>query len=219
MKSKPQGSLEGTMLGNILKTRIAVIAANWVFQGMRYMCGYEISLKIILDILIALPLLYLMLEKLSVGYAFLLAAVIAHTINWIINGHFFVLMRYVAPIPKTEQHFETFIEHMKVSALQWKSIDSIAIYGSYCRGNLHKHSDLDVRVITHPGILNAIKGSLFCFMQRAIAFLSIFPLDIYCIDRMELLDRLRGDEKPIVLFDNTGRLSDRYGVEMERQNV
>lgn len=219
MKSKPQGRLEGTLVGNILKTRLAVIAANWVFQGMRYMNGYEIGLKLILDAITAIFLYYFMFGKISTILAFAISIIIAHTINWIINGHFFVLMRYVAPIPKTEQHFADSVYKLKTSALKWNSIDSIAIYGSYCRGNLHKYSDLDVRVITHPGALNAINGSLFCFMQRAIAFLSIFPLDIYCTNRIEQLDRLRDDEKPIILFDNTGRLSSRYDTKAGHHNA
>ena len=210
MKSKPQGKLEGTIVGNILKTRVAVIAANWVFQGMRYMNLYEIGLKMLLNVVIASLFIFLMLERTSAFSVIIISIVISHTINWIINGHFFVLMRYVAPIPKTELEFESFIGKLKKAALEWKSIDSVAIYGSYCRGNLHEFSDLDVRVITHPGYFNAAKGALFCFLQRAIAFVSIFPLDIYCIDKTSSLNRMRNDEMPFILFDHSGRTSDLY---------
>ena len=211
MKAKPQGKLEGSILGRILKTKLAVIASNWVFQGMRYMNIYEISLKLLIDVLIAFILLRFLLDEISLIPAILIALIIAHTINWVINGHIFVLMRYVAPVPKTEKHFEDFITKMKVSALRWKSVDGVAIYGSYCRGALHKYSDLDVRVITSPGVSNAIYGSIFCFYQRLIAFFQIFPLDVYCCDKMEFLDQLRDDEKPFILIDHSGRLSKRYG--------
>lgn len=211
MKAKPQGKLEGSILGRILKTRLAVIASNWVFQGMRYMNIYEIGLKLFLDILFVFILLNFFLKEIPLLPAVLIALLSAHTINWIINGHIFVLMRYVAPVPKTEKHFEDFITKIKTSALRWKSIDGVAIYGSYCRGNLHQFSDLDVRVITRPGIMNAVYGSIFCFYQRLIAFFYIFPLDIYCCDKMEFLDQLRDDEKPFILIDHSGRLSARYG--------
>lgn len=210
MKIKPQGRLEGSLLGNILKARVAVIASNWVFQGMRYMNVYEITLKLSLDALLLLIALNYLVDVMLTVPALVTALVIAHTINWIINGHLFVLMRYVTPVAKTEKQFEYFIEKMKAAALKWKSIDAVAIYGSYCRGTLHKYSDLDVRVITHPGVLNAIKGAVFCFFQRAVAFVSIFPLDVYCSDSMDYLDRLRDDERPAILFDFSGRLSDRY---------
>ena len=101
------------------------------------------------------------------------------------------------------------------AALKWESIDSVAIYGSYCRGNLHEYSDLDVRVVTHTGYFNAIKGALFCFLQRAIAFFSIFPLDIYCTDKISFLKRMRDDERPVILFDHSGRTSNLYDLDKE----
>ena len=212
MKEKPQGRFEGTFLGSILKLRVAVIAANWLFQGMRYMNHYEIALKLVLDLLLMTVVTQLFLSELSLLPALLYSFVIAHTINWVINGHIFVLLRYVAPVPKTEAQFEHFIEKMKDSALSWSGIDGVAIYGSYCRGTLHKYSDLDVRVVTDPGAMAAISGSFFCFYQRLIAFFYLFPLDVYCCDKMEFLDQLREDEQPFILIDHSGRLSERYGI-------
>lgn len=210
MKLKPQGRLEGTLLGRFLKTRPAVIASNWVFQGMRYMNKYEITLKMIIDLILA-TILFIYLNDVVVDeLAIVLSLVIAHSINWVLNGHIFVLMRYVAPIPKTEQQFESFIQRMKTIALDWQSIDGIAIYGSYCRGALHKYSDLDVRVLTRPGFINSVYGAIFCFYLRLLAFFDVFPLDIYACDNMQFLDQLRDDEKPAILIDHSGRLAQRY---------
>ncbi len=210
MKAKPQGKLEGSLLGKILKNRFFVILSNWVFQGMRYMNFYEISLKLILDVMISVLLMYTVFYDLAFVPALLISIIIAHTVNWIINGHIFVLMRYVAPVAKTEQQFDDFIRQMKSSTTKWQSIDGIAIYGSYCRGSLHKYSDLDVRVLTKPGFINAIKGALYCFYQRLIAIFHLFPLDVYFCDKMEFLDQLRDDEIPVILIDHSGRLSQRY---------
>lgn len=213
MKLKPQGKFEGTILGRLLKTRLAVIASNWVFQGMRYMNIYEISLKLLIDVLFAYVLFNLLNNYLDIVWSFIASVLIAHTLNWIFNGHIFVLMRYVAPVPKTAQQFEDFIQQMKTRALKWSSIDGIAIYGSYCRGTLHKYSDLDVRVITRPGVINPIYGAIFCLYLRLLAFFDVFPLDIYACDKMEFLDQLRDDEKPYILIDHSGRLTDRYSQE------
>lgn len=210
MKAKPQGRLEGTLLSKLLKLRVAVIASNWVFQAMRYMNIYEVSLKLFLDIIFTLMFMSIFMDGMSFGVALTLSVVSAHTLNWVFNGHIFVLMRYVAPIPKTEKHFDDFIALMKKSALKWQSIDGIAIYGSYCRGELHKYSDLDVRVLTHPGKLNAIYGSIFCLYLRFIAFFHTFPLDIYCTISMDFLDQLRDDEDPFILIDHSQRLKMRY---------
>jgi len=67
-----------------------------------------------------------------------------------------------------------------------------------------------VRVLTNPGVMNSIYGALFCFYQRLIAIIYIFPLDIYACDKMEFLDQLRDDEKPFILIDHSGRLAERY---------
>ncbi|HEY9202193.1 MAG TPA: nucleotidyltransferase domain-containing protein [Gammaproteobacteria bacterium] len=210
MKLKPQGRFEGTMIGRLLKTRLAVIASNWVFQGMRYMNMYEISLKLLIDIVFTVLLYHLLSFYLNVASSLIVSVLVAHTLNWVFNGHIFVLMRYVAPVPKTEQDFEDFIQKMKDISLKWSSVDGVAIYGSYCRGALHKFSDLDVRVITQPGMINSISGAVFCLYLRLIAFFDVFPLDIYACDKMMLLDRMRDDEWPYILIDHSGRLSDRY---------
>lgn len=209
MKEKPQGNLEGSRIGALLKTRVAVILSNWVFQGMRYMNVYEISLKLALDILLTAGILWLMSGPLSL-YSFLGALIIAHTINWIINGHIFVLMRYVYPVPKTLRDFDEYVCEFKRHAENAGYIDGVAIYGSYCRGQLHKYSDLDVRVIVGRGILNGILGSLFCFKERLIAFFKVFPLDIYCCVETRSLSRLRDDEVPIILLDRSGILEKHY---------
>jgi len=219
MKAKPQGKFEGTLLGKLLKTRLAVMASNWVFQGMRYMNVYEVSLKLLIDLVLVVLIMLFVLNDSSFYSSIVLSIIIAHTVNWVINGHIFVLMRYVAPVPKTEKHFEDFIQKMKSSALNWKSVDGVAIYGSYCRGTLHKYSDLDVRVVTNPGVINSIFGALFCFYQRLIAIFYLFPLDVYACDKMEFLDQLRDDEKPFILIDHSGRLSERYSKDETSEGV
>ncbi len=218
-KAKPQGKFEGSIIGKILKTKLAVIASNWVFQGMRYMNVYELSLKLFLDLMFIILFMTFVFTEFSFMSALVMSIIISHTINWVINGHFFALMRYVMPVPKTEQHFEKFIKEMELSALKWRSVDGIAIYGSYCRKSLHKYSDLDVRVITTPGHINAMKASMFCFYQRLVAFFQVFPLDVYCCDKMDFLDQLRDDEIPFILIDHSGRLTERYNIPETSEGV
>ncbi len=71
MKLKPQGKFEGTVLGSLLKTRLAVIASNWVFQGMRYMNIYEISLKLLIDVLFVYVLFNLLNNYLDIVWSFI----------------------------------------------------------------------------------------------------------------------------------------------------
>lgn len=212
MKTKPQGRLEGSVLGELFASRPGIIASNWVFQGMRYMNGSEIALKIGIDLALATILARYAFPNHTPFVAISTAILIAHTVNWVLNGHFFVLMRYVVPIPKSELQFEAYIARLGKSAQRFRSIDAVAIFGSYCRGRLHNYSDLDVRVIATPGVSSALAASVFCFAERLIAFVRLFPLDIYCCSDLTYLDRLRRDEAPVVLLDRSGRLSARYGT-------
>ena len=215
MKEKPQGRLQGTWMGLIAKSRPGVIASNWLFQGMRYMNWYEVSFKIFLDVLLMLFLIsaFGWWENMA---GIIASFLIAHTMNWILNGHIFVLLRYVWPVPKTKNEFEKYVRELADSGENSKHIDGIAIFGSYCRGQLHEYSDLDARVIVGPGLVNGFLGAIFCTVERTKAFFKAFPLDIYCCIEFRSLDRLREDEVPIILIDKSGKLSERYSVQGTR---
>ena len=209
MKLKPKGRLEGSWLGSVAQSRAGVIASNWVLQGMRYMNAYEVGLKLLLDVLFALLLVWLFNGWNRPGIV-LASLLIAHSLNWILNGHFFVLMRYVYPVPKTADDFDLYVQRIKKQAVLSNFIDGVAIYGSYCRGQLHEFSDLDVRVIVRNGFMNGLAGAWFCLRERFMAFFAIFPLDIYCCVGTHCLDRLRDDELPVILQDRSGVLAERY---------
>ncbi len=209
MKKKPVAQYEDSFIGKILQSRFGVIATNWVFQGMRYMNRYEVTVKLSLDVFIFVSLL-LIFNGTSNVFILFVYLFISHSINWLLNGHFFTLMRYISPIPKTESDFDCYVNELKVLGEKHMAIDGIALYGSYCRGELHKFSDLDVRVIVLEGSVSGFKGALFCLKERTRAFFKTFPLDIYSCETTGCLDRLRSDEIPVILFDKSGSLSQYY---------
>jgi len=211
MKKKPQGGLEGSLLGRLMQTRLVVLLSNWVFQGMRYMNIYELTVKLSLDVVIAGVLLAFVWSETSL-LSVLYSILIAHTLNWLINGHFFVLMRYVYPFPTKVERFHSFADDMKARGERFRFIQGLALYGSYCRDKLHEGSDLDVRVIVNPGPLNGFMGASYCLWERFKAFLAGFPLDIYCCSGTACLDKLRDDEIPVVLIDRQGDFAQKYGV-------
>ena len=193
------------MIGQLLKTRVGVILSNWLFQGMRYMNAYELLVKLGFTGIFAFAYLALPCVILDWQNA-LFAILVAHTANWVLNGHLFVLMRYVYPVPKSERDFEDYLGHLRLRAKKAPYVEAAAIYGSYCRGQLHQYSDLDVRVIVSKGIVCGFLGALFCVRERFLALLATFPLDIYCSIETAGLNRLRLDESPVILFDRTGIL-------------
>lgn len=210
MKEKPVGRYEGTLKGALLKTPFGVILTNWVFQGMRYMNDYERFLKLTLDALVITLIFVISATDPTPGILALLF-VLAHTLNWIFNGHIFVLMRYVRPFPKTPDEFDSFVNKLQAWGERSSCVQGIAIYGSYCRGQLHENSDLDVRVLVERGVMSGLCGAVFCLMARWNAFFLAFPLDVYCSVGGDGLDRLRDDEHPSMILDKNGMLAERYG--------
>jgi hypothetical protein len=210
MKEKQVGRYEGTLKGVFLKTPFGVILTNWFFQGMRYMNGYERFVKLMLDAFVIVSLLAVFGRAPSPASVILLF-LFAHTLNWMFNGHIFVLMRYVRPFPKTPDEFDRFVRKLQEWGRASTCVQGIAIYGSYCRGQLHGNSDLDVRVLVDRGAMPGLCGAIFCVVARWKAFFAAFPLDVYCSVGGDGLDRLRDDEHPSLILDKTGMLAKRYG--------
>lgn len=195
----------------ILSTRLGALGTNWVFQGMRYMQWHELAVKFSFEALVFGGLYGLVGEPLTWPLGIGLLA-LAHTINWLVNGHFFVLTRYVFPVPTALPKFEEYVARLEGLGAKHGAIDGLAVYGSYCRDALHEFSDLDVRVISKPGAIGGLRAALFCFGQRLVAIVRCFPLDIYSFTSISYLDRLRPDEKPVVLIDKTGQLANKYSA-------
>lgn len=212
MKQKPvNNKFKGTLVGKVLQSKVGVVISNWIFQGMRQMNIYEICLKVSLDIVLVIIFSYLLIDWLpsllsTIVFSFLLA----HTLNWIFNGHIYVLWRYVRPVPTSKEKFVKFVQEMTHRGSDRASLDGIAIFGSYCRGKLHQYSDLDVRFVVKDVVLNGIFGAAYCLFERFIAFFKRFPLDIYCCVGMNGMEKLSEDEIPVVLFDRSGLLGKQY---------
>jgi hypothetical protein len=210
MKRKPVlECLSGTAFGSLYQSKIGVLASNWLLQGMRAMSPYEVALKLLLDLLLTGLLVALSGQSVSTLLV-LFALTVAHTLNWIFNGHFFVLLRYIRPVPQQPGDFERFIQAMARRAKARPHLDGISIYGSYCRGSLHEFSDLDVRFIVQPGFGSGVWGALYCLSERWRALFARFPLDIYCCVEGRGLEWLSETEQPVILLDRSGFLARRY---------
>ncbi len=208
MKKKEVQLSDNRLIRRLLQTKPAVILSNWIFQGMRYMSNEERIVKLVIDIVL---MLIIMLVSGSISIkTVMISFIIAHTLNWIANGHIFVLMRYIYPVHKDMKDFERVIEVLRKKSGSKECIDSLAIYGSYARKSIHSLSDLDVRVITKTGWANRLCGAIFCLKMRLWALVHAFPLDIYTYSDLRALDRLRNDEAPVVIKDSNERLLSYY---------
>lgn len=218
MKQKSTDQYKNLFFAKLLSSPAGVIAANWLMQGMRYMNIYELTVKLTLDFFLVLMVFVLTdwdFYPTHLFFAFLLA----HTVNWLLNGHFFTLMRYVWPVKKTRQQFEDYISALRDDVMHRNFVNSVGIYGSYSRNAWHCYSDLDVRLIVSPNLGAGVKGALYCVWLRSQAFFQAFPLDVYSCVGPVCLNRLRKDEVPVVLKDVDGFLFARHQKDSDKSGI
>jgi len=148
-------------------------------------------------------------------YAYLTATLsffLAHTCNWLFNGHLFVLGRFLGFTSSEAEPFIDYPDGIQHRLSLRKSIEALAFFGSLSRQHFSTTSDLDVRVIRAPGITNGLAACFWTFIERSRALLHRYPLDIYVIRKQESFEKLRKDEYPIILFDKTCFFSRHYHI-------
>ena len=77
-------------------------------------------------------------------------------------------------------------------------------------GVVRSDSDIDIRYVRERGMANAVRANLFSLREKIRALFLRMPLDSYICDELTSLDRLREDERPIILYDPHGVLKEKY---------
>ncbi|WP_426962281.1 nucleotidyltransferase domain-containing protein [Haloparvum alkalitolerans] len=165
-------------------------------------CAYKVGLDVLLT-----AILYSILNKHIGGRIGIIASVlIAHTLNFIFNGHIFVVLKNVDLIHTDEKTFYNYCEFLRDLGAEHESIEAVVALGSLSRDELHSTSDLDIRIIRSDGVLNGIFACWLTTLARSRALFDKFPLDIFVLENAEELSKIREDEREnlIVLYDKTG---------------
>jgi thymidylate kinase/predicted nucleotidyltransferase len=177
------------------------LVSHWVFQSMLYMDSSERWFKLGLDFLLtALGTLLLkawLTWPLAIGVSF----VIAHSINFFINGQLFALLKNYGGVSHTYEQFVAYTDALAQRAQKEPSIQKVVMYGSISRRSWSHSSDLDARILRKPGLKNGIRAAWFLLKERTRALFSKFPLDMYVLDSERSLHdrRLKADEQPVLL--------------------
>jgi len=125
--------------------------------------------------------------------------IISHTLNWIVNGHIFVVFKNLKLIKTPKEKFDAYIERLRKEVENEPSIIWAGIYGSLVRGEFKETSDLDIRLIRKPGFINGVRACIFAMKERTWAMFNRFPLDIYVGDSFEFLEKMNKNEKPLAI--------------------
>lgn len=182
---------------NWLQSSVLIsLAVHWVFQGMLYMDRTERTYKLMIDVVLALAFV--------VGLGFSVANVAAgllvgHSLNFVFNGQINVVLKNFGISRADAGSLMHYIDQLVGRVNAERSIAFAAAYGSLSRDMLGDKSDVDIRLLRRPGVMNGLRSVTFGLQERARALFTGIPLDLYVVDTERSLAKLRRDEPAFVL--------------------
>jgi len=191
-----------------------LVISNWCFQGIPNADKTEKIYKILFSVICILITfsLFFFFSNIKLLQIIILSFIIGHTLNWIINGNFFILFIHRLLIFKTNK--DSLFNYLyslekKLHSNQW--ILYTASFGSICRGDLKDSSDIDISVVRKPGFKNALKSILFALKEKKAADFNGIPLEIYISDSPQNSIKKFGAEKnPVVIYDPENTIDKYY---------
>jgi len=180
-----------------------------MFQGMIGMGKADLIGKICFEVIV-LGIIFSIVAG-SVFYKLFISFILAHTFNWIFNSHFWVLGRYIGLTRTNVERFPKYLKGIKNRMQNCSAIESIIVIGGASREKgVNITSDIDMFVIRNRGFLNGLNAILIITRERLLASIVKFPLDLYLYDKIETMEKHRGDEKAFILKDVHRLASDYY---------
>lgn len=196
---------------SVFQSKFGIIISNWLFQGMRYMSIYERLHRMSLEILFMILIFLLSVQILDSLIAFIVSFLIAHTIFWLFNSQFHcLLMKYIVKIQNDPKKFISYVTKINNRVNSRKCLLGAIAFGSLAINHFGDTSDIDLRLIRKKGFVNSVLAFNYCTLERARAFLNMFPLDIYVFDMIEIKRKSKPGEAAIVIFDCEGELNREY---------
>jgi hypothetical protein len=195
-------------LDRVLQSCAAILAINWLFQGMRGMQRKELSFRLGFGVMIALlaaaPLAWAGLDPLPAAVLGLLAG---HSANFLANGQFWVCARYCRSYRGNAARLMAASDALarELAGLPW--LEEALFIGSRARGGRPAdRSDIDLRLVFPPGLAGWWRTNLLLLRLRSSALRRGLPLDLYAYDAPEALLRFDQNEPMLLAKDSRGRL-------------
>ncbi len=181
-----------------LQSCAAILAVNWLLQGMRGMGRGELTFRLLLEAVLAAGIAAI------TGWP--AALVLAHSMSWTLNGQIWVCVRYCRLYRGAADRLHDAVAELAVGLRQLAWLHEAALIGSAADGRLGERSDIDLRLVTPPGLVGWLRVNLLLLRLRTRALLRGLPLDAYAADRPEDLRRVDPADAVRLLVDRDGRL-------------
>ena len=159
--------LTNAFLIQLYQSRPGVLISNWVAQTMLYAEPVETVFRLTLEF--SIFLLIGSIYWYNYRFNFLsvtIIGILTHTITFFINGHFFVLKRFLGIVHNEPIPFIEYPDGIKARLLQRKSIIGLVMFGSLSRKKFLNSSDLDIRVIASDEFINGFVACFWTFIER-----------------------------------------------------
>jgi len=187
----------------LLRHKSAAVAIHWLFQGILQMDATERAWKAALDAILAGAIFFLFCwlkpMRLAQVYKAALALLAAHTINFLLNAHFWVVLKHFGSVSNDWTTYQAELMRLRQRIAAEPYIRFAAAYGSLARAQWSPHSDLDLRLVRAPGLNSALHVCWFATRERARAFFRRFPLDVYVLDQHASLANMAESACPVIL--------------------
>lgn len=185
---------------------------NWASQGLPAMSRSEKVFHLLFEMLVFAAAVVLL--PLSIGRCLF----IAHTVSWLLNSHFWVLVRFWNVRFNTAENYYKYLSSL---AQRLKGNDVflvVVLIGGVAVGkSLTDSSDLDVKFIARKGMWCNIRANLLLMREKLRAFFLRIPFDANLYTGMDYFDRINQKEMPYMLYRHNA-LSDNQIAQYKMRN-
>lgn len=193
---------DNEFLVDLMNSKFGIMAINWVFQGILGADRTEQIFKIMFDLILSLVLTLIFVQVGNLYFALFFAVILAHTMNWLFNGQFWVVGRFCGITNNSREQIWNYLKAVNERINGKSSLLGAAIFGSMGRGHDPRYnSDIDLRLVRKKGIRHGFMANFAGFMEKARAFMAGIPLHLFVYDSLDSLDKLRIEEQPYILYD------------------
>jgi len=187
-----------------------ILAANWLFQGMRGMDPKELGFRLLLLALTTALATWMILSVFSAPglTAAALGLALGHSFNFLANGQLWVVLRYCPGYRREPARLARAIAALLDDVTRQDWLGEAVLLGSTVSRieTPRSRADIDLRLIFPTGFAGWLRTNLYLLRLRFVAACRGVPLDVYAYEHPAVLRRFDQSEPMGIILDRDRRL-------------